>query len=278
MVVLNNAGVRCQACRTKKKRPATALNNSVSSTPIKPSAKQVKINDGDETDLKKIYDLMAQMNSKLDKLDQIEIHLAQVDQDIKDLKHSYTFVNETADELKKKQAVQDSSIKSLEESIASIKAQNQHLHQELIDIRAHSMRSNLVFYNLPEVDKEDPFATVRDVLANKMKIDADNEIEIERAHRLGRKRDDGRPRPIVAKFLRYQDKEFIRKKAYLLKGTKFGIAEQFPKEIAETRRKLYPAMKKAKEDGNAVKLIKDKLYINGQRYRGPQSGNDESMA
>ena len=68
----------------------------------------------------------------------------------------------------------------LEESIASIKAQNQHLHQELIDIRAHSMRSNLVFYNLPEVDKEDPFATVRDVLANKMKIDADNEIEIER--------------------------------------------------------------------------------------------------
>ena len=71
------------------------------------------------------------------------------------------------------------------------------------------MRSNLVFYNLPEVDKEDSFATVRDVLANKMEIDANNEIEIEieRAHRLGRKRDDGKPRPIVAKFLRYQDKD-----------------------------------------------------------------------
>ena len=53
----------------KNKRPTIALNNSVSSTAIKPSAKQVKINDGDETDLKKIYDLMAQMNSKLDKLD-----------------------------------------------------------------------------------------------------------------------------------------------------------------------------------------------------------------
>ena len=197
-----------------------------------PSAKQVKINDGDETDLKKIYDLMAQMNSKLDKLDQIEIHLAQVDQDINDLKHSYTFVNETADELKKKQAVQDSSIKSLEESIASIKAQNLHLHQELIEL--------LVFYNLPEVDKEDSSATVRDVLANKMEIDANNEIEIERAHRLGRKRGDGKPRPIVTKFLRYRDKEFIRKSAYLLKGTKFGIAEQFPKEIAETPEKAIP--------------------------------------
>ena len=137
----------------KNKHPAAVLNNSGSSTPIKPSAKQVKINDGDETDLKKIYDLMAQINSKLDKLDQIEIHLTQVDEDMKDLKHSYTFVSETADELKKKQAAQDSSIKSLEESIASIKAQNLHLHQELIDIQAHSMRSNLVFCNLPEVDK-----------------------------------------------------------------------------------------------------------------------------
>ena len=43
------------------------------------------------------------------------------------LKFGYTFVNETADELKKKQAVQDSSIKSLEESVASIEAQNLHL-------------------------------------------------------------------------------------------------------------------------------------------------------
>ena len=78
----------------------------------------------------------------------------------------------------------------LEESIASIEAQNLHLHQELIDIRVHSMRSNLVFYNFPEVDKEDSFTTVRDVLENKMEIDANNEIEIEREHRLGRKRDD----------------------------------------------------------------------------------------
>ena len=164
----------------KNKRPAIALNNSITSTPVKPSAKQVKVNDETESDLKKIYDLIALMNSKLDKLDQIEIHLAQVDQDIKDLKHSYTFVNETADELKRNQITQDNAIKSLEESITTIKGQNLQLHQEVIDVRAHSMRSNLVFYNLPEEDKEDPFATVRDVLTNKMAIDENKEIEIER--------------------------------------------------------------------------------------------------
>ena len=55
------------------------------------------------------------------------------------------------------------------------------------------LKFRLVFYNLPEVDKEDSFATVRDVLANKMEIDTNNEIEIEKAHKLGRKRDYGKP-------------------------------------------------------------------------------------
>ena len=39
-----------------------------------------------ESDLKKLYELVAQMNNKLDKLDNIERHLARVDQDIRDLR------------------------------------------------------------------------------------------------------------------------------------------------------------------------------------------------
>ena len=59
----------------KNKRPVTTLNNSVTSTPIKPSAKQVKVNKEMESDLKKIYELIAEMNRKLDKLNQIEIYI-----------------------------------------------------------------------------------------------------------------------------------------------------------------------------------------------------------
>ena len=114
--------------------------------------------------------------------------------------------------------------------------------------KSRSMRSNLLFYNLLEqAEKDDPFAVLRELLRKTMAIDKSNEIEIERAHRLVGKRDDGKPRPIVAKFLRYQGKEYIWKSAYLLKGTKIGIAYQFPKETAEARKKLYPVMKKAKK-------------------------------
>lgn len=75
--------------------------------------------------------------------------------------------------------------------MAALNVQNLQLHQELI---AQSMRSSLVFYNLTEIDEYDPFATVRHVLANKMEINVNNEIETERAHSLGRKRNDaGKP-------------------------------------------------------------------------------------
>ena len=58
-----------------------------------------------------------------------------------------------------------------------------------------------------------------------------------------------------------------RKSAHLLKGTNIGIAEQFPKEIADARKALYPVFKKAKKEGNMALLIKDKFFINGQRYQ-----------
>lgn len=257
---------------TNSKRSAKELNNSVSSTPVKPSAKQMKVQKDGESDIMKI---LSEINTKLNKLDNIEQHLARVDVEIKELKDSFTFVNDTTDELKEEQKKQNASIKSLEESIARIEARNTDLHRELVDMKSRSMRSNLVFYNLPEQEKEDPFAVLRELLGTKMGIDESNEIEIERAHRLGGKREDGKPRPIVAKFLRFQDKEYIRKSAYLLKGTKIGIADQFPKEIAEARKKLYPEMKKAKSEGNTVKLIKDQLYINGQRYRGTSANGEE---
>ena len=76
----------------KNKCSANDLNNSVTSTPVKPSKKLVKVDDEMETDVKKLYEFVAQMNSKLDKLDNIERHLARVDQDIRDLKQSYTLL------------------------------------------------------------------------------------------------------------------------------------------------------------------------------------------
>ena len=151
--------------------------------------------------------------------------------------------------------------------------ENTNIARELVDIRAYSMRSNLIFYNIPETLHENPEQVVASVLT-KMEIPRASEIEIERAHRLGKPRqshgnteDTTKPRPLIAKFLRYHDKENISKSAYKLSGTNIGIGEQFPKPIHEARKQLYPIMKRAKQEGHKASLVKDKLYINGQLYK-----------
>ena len=109
-------------------------------------------NDG-ESDIMKI---LSEINAKLNKLDNIEKHLERVDDETKELKESFTFVNDTTDEIKVEQRKQGTSIKSLEVNIARIEGRNADLQRELVDLKLHLIHSNLVFYNLPEQGKDDP--------------------------------------------------------------------------------------------------------------------------
>ena len=56
-----------------------------------------------------------------------------------------------------------------------------------------------------------------------------------------------------------------------LKGTAIGIANDFPKEINEIHQKLYPILRKAKQATQSAYLKVDKLFINGQVYRGKET-------
>lgn len=100
-----------------------------------------------------------------------------------------------------------------------------------------------------------------------------DDVLIERAHRIGRP-NDNRPRPIVAKFSRFPQREVVRKSAFKLKGANISIGEQFPKIIQERRKKLLPVMKEAKDRQQKAVLIKDKLFIDGKPYHPPATEAD----
>ena len=58
-----------------------------------------------------------------------------------------------------------------------------------------------------------------------------------------------RPRNIVAKFSYFKDREYIRINAVRkLHGTRIWVNEQFPPEIENNRKKLYPVMRQAKKN------------------------------
>lgn len=149
------------------------------------------------------------------------------------------------------------------------------LEGNVIDLQCRSMRENLLFTGIAEPDRrgsdessEDPERVLRTFIREEMKIC--DEIEFDRVHRLGKwKSDQSYPRPIIAKFHRFKDRERVRLTASkVLKGRNYGVREQFPAEIEAVRRTLYPVAKKAREnEENKVRLVRDRLFINDTEYK-----------
>ena len=90
-------------------------------------------------------------------------------------------------------------------------------------------------------------------------------LEFQRVHRVGNKiNEDGKPRAIIARFLRYRDREFIFSKTCLVKDSQFGISADLPKEIVKTRKEQIKKLIEARKSGKLAFFSRaepDKLYI-----------------
>ncbi|XP_052280800.1 uncharacterized protein LOC127878317 [Dreissena polymorpha] len=145
-------------------------------------------------------------------------------------------------------------------------AKESKLQAEITDLKCRRL-DNLLFFRIPEEEKKENCENkILDFIVTKLHIEnAKGAIKIHRAHRVGAFRQD-KARPIVAKFAFFPDKERVRKAANQLKGTPFGIAEQYPPEIMEKLRKLVPIMRAAQSEGKEAYIKVDRLFINKQLY------------
>ena len=87
-------------------------------------------------------------------------------------------------------------------------------------------------------------------------------VEIQRVHRLGKKREDGRARPILARFLRCKDCVEILTLGSRLKGTNFQMFRDLPQELVTRRSKQM-------DTNIPVSFSKsqpDKLYVRGKLW------------
>ncbi|KAI8514789.1 hypothetical protein Bbelb_073800 [Branchiostoma belcheri] len=130
-----------------------------------------------------------------------------------------------------------------------------------------SRRNNLLFDGVAD-NKQENWSQceqkVRDILKDKLKLDP-LKIEIERSHRNGKFQEDGRPRPIVVKLLRYKDKEVIMQRAKNLKGSNIFINEDFSDAVRQKRKELLPEMRAQRERGNIAFLRFDRLVVHPPR-------------
>lgn len=201
------------------------------------------------------------------RIDTIDQKVTNLEAKIKDIESSHQYDSGTLDELYKNQKEIDSSLQKLRKIESEQKLREETLQREITDLKCRSMRDNLLFFNIPEEKDENCEAKVLDIIESKLKIaDAKTNIKLQRTHRVGAFK-PSRIRPIVAKFSDFPDREKVRSSASMLKGSKYGIGEQFPPEVVEKRRKLIPVMMKARSEGKEAYLRIDKLYIDKQLYK-----------
>ena len=165
------------------------------------------------------------------------------------------------------------SVNTLTVQMESVSKENKQMKDTIIDLQCRSMRDNLIFTGIPEQPSgviPDPEQAVKDFIINQLKIPSDtaNQITFHRVHRLGvvNKEHPG-PRPIIAKFEHYKQKEEVKMQGVKLKDTHFGMNDQFPKIINDRRKVLFPLRKKFRDDNKKAVISVDKLYVDGKLFK-----------
>ena len=112
----------------------------------------------------------------------------------------------------------------------TLKSEVDKLRDELDDQQQYSRRTCLLLHGVKEEQREDVETKVKEVLDSKLEIKLD-EKDIARTHRLGKKKDDGKPRPIIIRFLSYRQRKKVFDKKRKLKGSKIVLTENLTKKL-----------------------------------------------
>lgn len=233
----------------------------------------------------KLLEDMEQIKQKLEKIDKIEKTVNSINSKVSDLESkmqnletrlsenekSCQFISNTNDQNQKVIQANKDELKNVkkrcnevEKDTKSLKNSSQKLESKVDDLESRSMRENLMFYGINEGgDNENCEELVKNVCDEALKVPNAHQLLFDRAHRVGRKTGT-KARPIVVKFHYYHERELVRKRSFeyadALKTAKLGVGAQLPKDVREARKPLYPAMKKAKDEGKDVKFIGKKTY------------------
>lgn len=227
-------------------------------------------------------EILIGIDEKLKKLDKLDI----MANDIKDLKVTVQTTVDLLQQTRDDMEVMRVKVKKLETSVNHISRENTKMKEKMLEMTTRSMRDNLIFTGIPEKKDETAEEALRNFFTDKlgMSREAAREITFHRAHRLGARRSpaspgnplftevvmQAKPRAVIACFEHYRQRDMVFSLGPTLRGKPFGISQQFPTEIVDRRRALLPIFReeKVKKKGKGrVRLVADKLYIDGELYK-----------
>ena len=235
--------------------------------------------DAIETSVKGLQDTLARMDDRIRALESVQATSNQV---INDLKDSLNFAEEqqrkTTDSFDKYKEQTNLKMTELSKKNNELESNIKELENKSLYLEAYSRRENIKFENIQGetghgAHQEDTENVLRNFLETHLGYENARSVELQRVHRLNRKKsgasNDTKPKPIIARFLRYKDCERILSLGHRLKGTEFRMYQDLPHGIVERRRKQMDVFKLAKRNKIQAAFSKsqpDKLYIRGKLW------------
>ena len=178
------------------------------------------------------------------------------------------------DNVKSELAMASSKNAKLETEIDTLKVRFLDEQENLIALENYSQRENLRFMNVPEQEGENCANIIYDIIENKLNTDVEN-LQFHAIHRVGKQRSsDGTskayPRPIIARFLRREDRDMVLKVNGRLRNSSryenVYITQENAKAIQMERKVLINAMFLARKKGMNVKVVDRNLVVNNNVY------------
>ncbi|KAL9983201.1 hypothetical protein ACROYT_G005339 [Oculina patagonica] len=152
----------------------------------------------------------------------------------------------------------NTEVEDLKLKITLLETAKKDLHTQQLYAEAYSRRENLKFFGLAERETKSSsnsseVINTRNILFEFLEKrpgleNPEKEIELQRVHRIG-KPTAGKTRPIIARFLRFQDREMVLKASFRLQDPEIKVLEDYPQEIIERRRKQMKKLKMPKRTG-----------------------------
>ena len=233
-------------------------------------------NEGENTDaLVKLTSLIQELKADQAKLAaQVDKQGAEMSEEFKGLKATIEHSCAKSEEAVKAAMQVQTKVTALQNDLNTERIKNAKLdskvnkmQEHIIRLESQSRRDNLLFDGVQESPQENCLKVVQEILKSKLLIDNADSIQIVRCHRLGPVRSTSKkPRTIIAKFHWYGDRTTVWNAKKNLKGSNIFLREDFPTEIQNRRRILWPIMKKAQSMGKSAFLNVDALIIDGRRY------------
>lgn len=113
----------------------------------------------------------------------------------------------------------------LKENISSTRI---HLEDKIDNLEQYTRRSNIRVFGVPEENNENLETKLIETFKNKMNLVIKPEF-IDRCHRLGKIRNDGKHRAVIVKFCSYKHRSIVIQNRRFLANTGLSVAEDLTK-------------------------------------------------